>query len=61
MPYKIRKVRNSDCYRVTNAETGKIHAYCTTKEKAERQVRLLYLKAKSKGEKIYSPKRMKKF
>ena len=41
MPYTIRKVRNQDCYRVTNTETGRIHAYCTTRELAERQVRLL--------------------
>lgn len=41
MPYTIRKVRNQDCYRVKSAVSGKIHAYCTTKEKAEKQKRLL--------------------
>jgi len=42
IPYKIRKLPNKRCWRVTNAETGKIHAYCTSKRKAEAQVRLLY-------------------
>jgi len=41
MPYAIRKVRNKRCYRVKNARTGKIHAQCTSRKKAEAQVRLL--------------------
>ena len=41
MPYTIRKVRNQECYCVKNTETGRIHAKCTTRQKAERQVRLL--------------------
>jgi len=41
MPYIIRKVRNKNCYEVKNKETGKINAKCTTKNKAEKQVRLL--------------------
>jgi hypothetical protein len=41
MPYSIRKVRNQECYTVKNIETGKIHSKCTTRKKAEGQVRLL--------------------
>ncbi len=52
MPYTIRKVRNKDCYRVKNKETNAIKAYCTTKKKAEAQVRLLEsLKKKEKKNK----------
>jgi hypothetical protein len=41
MPLVIRKKRNEDCYVVKNKETGKVHAKCTTRAKAEAQVRLL--------------------
>jgi hypothetical protein len=41
MPYIIRKVRNQNCWQVKNKETNKVYAKCTTKEKAEAQVRLL--------------------
>lgn len=43
MPFIIRKVRNKDCWQVKNAETGKIYAKCTTKSKAEAQLRLLHM------------------
>ena len=39
--FKIRKVRGKDCYQVKSATSGKVHAQCTTKPKAEAQVRLL--------------------
>jgi hypothetical protein len=42
MPYSIRKVRNKNCYKVKNKKTGKVHAKCSTKQNAERQVRLLH-------------------
>lgn len=42
MPYTIRKVRNKNCWMVKNVDTGDIKAKCTTKEKAEAQVRLLH-------------------
>jgi hypothetical protein len=38
MPFVIRKVRNQDCWRVKNKETGKVYAKCTTLEKARKQV-----------------------
>jgi len=41
MPYKIRKVRNKRCFTVKNARTGKVHAKCTSRKKAEAQKRLL--------------------
>jgi len=41
MPYTIRKVRNRRCYRVENAKTKRVFAKCTSKAKAESQVRLL--------------------
>lgn len=41
MPYKMRKLPNKNRYRVYNAETGDVHAYSTTKKKAENQLRLL--------------------
>jgi hypothetical protein len=42
MPYKIRKSRKTGLYKVVNADTGKVYAKDTTKEKAEAQVRLLH-------------------
>jgi len=42
MPYIIRKVYKKDCYKVMNKETKKVHAKCTTKEKAQKQLRLLH-------------------
>ena len=41
MPYKIRKVRNKDCYKVYNQKTKKVFAKCTTRNKAIKQERLL--------------------
>lgn len=41
MPYKIRKMPNRRCYRVYNSETKYVYAKCTSKKKAEAQVRLL--------------------
>lgn len=40
MPLKI--IKNPDgSYKVKNTETGKVHAFSTTKKAAEAQVRLL--------------------
>lgn len=43
MPFKIRKIRNQNKYKVYNPITKKIYAYGTTKKNAEAQVRLLYM------------------
>lgn len=42
MPYKSRKVRNKNCYKVyKNDKTKKVFAKCSTKDNAQRQMRLL--------------------
>jgi hypothetical protein len=41
MPIVIRKVRNKNCWRVYNTQSGQIHSYCTTLAKAKAQKRLL--------------------
>lgn len=48
MPYRIEEVEH-ERYRVVNADTGKVHAYHTTKAKAEAQVRLLEQKEHPRG------------
>ena len=50
MPIVIRKVRNQECWKVFNKDTGEIHAKCTTKAKAEAQKRLLDEYDKKKNE-----------
>ena len=41
MPIKVRKIRGQECYREFNAETGEIHAKCSTRKDALAQKRLL--------------------
>ena len=41
MPYRLRKVSGKNCYRITNRKTKKVFAKCTTRAKANRQLRLL--------------------
>lgn len=41
MPYIIRKVPNKTCYRVYNKKTKHVFAKCTSKKRAEKQIRLL--------------------
>ena len=41
MPYKIRKLSHQYRYRITNTHNGKIVAKSTTKEKADKMLRLL--------------------
>jgi len=41
MPYVIRKVKGG--YSVVNPATGAVHSKRTTKDKAEKQRRLLYM------------------
>jgi hypothetical protein len=43
MPYKIRKNRNKNTYKVYNTESGKVFAKAATLKNAEAQVRLLYM------------------
>jgi hypothetical protein len=41
MPYSIRKVPKKPCYRVYNKKSKKVFAKCSTRENAQKQVRLL--------------------
>jgi hypothetical protein len=41
MPYSIRKVPRKSCFRVSNRKTKRVFARCTSKRRAEKQVRLL--------------------
>jgi len=42
MPFAIRKIRGKNLYSVKNTQTGTVHSYGTTLDKAKKQVRLLY-------------------
>ena len=39
MPYDVRK--NGRCWEVVNTDTGEVKAQCTSKQKAQAQVRIL--------------------
>lgn len=41
MPYKTRKVRGKNCYRVYNPKSKKTFAKCTSAANAAKQIRLL--------------------
>lgn len=41
MPYSIKKVPNKSCYKVYNKKTKRVSAKCTSKSRAQKQVRLL--------------------
>lgn len=41
MPYSLRKVRNKNCYRISNRNTKRVFAKCTSLTKANKQLRLL--------------------
>jgi hypothetical protein len=41
MPYKLRKIRGKDLYKVINSETGEVKSSGSTKEDAKAQLRLL--------------------
>lgn len=41
MPYTIRKVTRKSCFRVSNRKTKHVFARCTTRTRAQKQVRLL--------------------
>ena len=42
MPYLLRKVRNKNCYRVSNKVSKHVFSKCTTMKKAKKQLRLLH-------------------
>ena len=41
MPYRLRKVSGKKCYRVLNKRSRKVFSKCTSKAKANKQLRLL--------------------
>ena len=43
MPYRIRHLRKTrkNCYQVISAKKRRVFSKCTTKKKAEKQIRLL--------------------
>ena len=41
MPYTIRKVKNKNCYKVSNSKTRKVYAECITLNLAKRKKMLL--------------------
>ena len=41
MPYSIRKVPNTSCYRVKNHKTKRLFSKCSTRENAKKQLKLL--------------------
>ena len=41
MPFAIRKHTRKHCYTVYNSNTRRIHAKCTSKARAEKQLKLL--------------------
>lgn len=41
MPYSVIRVPEQDCWKVFNTETGRVHAKCTTLEKAKKQYYML--------------------
>ena len=41
MPYRLRKVSGKNCYRVLNKRSKKVFAKCTSRVKANKQLRLL--------------------
>lgn len=42
--YYMRKVKGKDCYSVRNRKTRRVFSKCTSKEKAERQLKILRAK-----------------
>ena len=41
MPYQIIKVKGKNLYKVINEISGKVHSKASTKENAEKQIRLM--------------------
>jgi hypothetical protein len=46
--YYMRKVRGQNCYSVRNRKTKRIFSKCTTKENAEKQLKILRAKLYNK-------------
>lgn len=60
MPYKSRKVRGKDCYRVINNKTKKVFAKCSTLINTKKQLRLLRAIQNNKNFVSYSKTRSRR-
>jgi|LauGreDrversion4_2_1035121.scaffolds.fasta_scaffold25237_2 hypothetical protein len=49
MPFVMKNIPHTYKWRVMNKETGKVFAKGTTRKKAERQIRLLYMMERNKN------------
>ena len=56
MPYKTRKIRGKNCYKVYKPSTKRVFAKCTTKENAKKQMEELT----SNNEKILADARLER-
>jgi hypothetical protein len=50
-PFVIRKIKNQNLYSVKNRDTGAVHSYGTTLDKAKKQIRLMYFTDRMKTSK----------
>lgn len=41
MPYTVRKVRGKPCFKVYNKKSKRVYSKCTSRENAQKQLRLL--------------------
>jgi hypothetical protein len=57
MPYKIRKVTNKKCYRVSNKNSKRIFSKCTTMSRGKRQMKLLRAIQYNKGFRPYKTRK----
>lgn len=61
MPYTIRKKNKKNCFTVYNKKTKRVFSKCTSKKKAEKQIRVLnYIhdtKNRKNLQKIFTRKR----
>ena len=57
MPYKTRKVRGKNCYKVYKPKDKRVFSKCSTKENAMKQIRLLRALQFNKSFKTVPPKK----
>lgn len=51
MPYLVTKLKNSNCYQVKNKSNGRVLAKCSSLANATKQIKLLRMIGRLKGEK----------
>ena len=60
MPYSLRKVPNKRCFRVTNSRSKRVMSKCTSKTRANKQLRLLRAIENNKNFVPYSSRKSRK-